>query len=58
VPHFTGIRIHGGKTAEHTHGCILVGRNKIKGQLVESAPTLNALIERLREAQNITLQIV
>lgn len=34
VPGFTGIRIHGGKNETWTEGCILVGENKEKGQLV------------------------
>jgi len=31
---FTGIRIHGGKNADWSEGCPLVGENKIKGGLI------------------------
>lgn len=37
VPGFTGIRIHGGKNETWTEGCILVGVNAIKGQLINYA---------------------
>lgn len=33
VPGFTGIRIHGGKNAKWSEGCLLVGENKSKGEL-------------------------
>ena len=34
VPGFTGIRIHGGKNASWSEGCILVGENRKRGELV------------------------
>ena len=34
VRHFKYIRMHAGKHAGHTLGCILVGENKIKGGLI------------------------
>ena len=37
VPGFTGIRIHGGKNETWSEGCILVGMNEVKGQLVNWA---------------------
>jgi len=33
---FVGIRIHRGRWATHTAGCVLVGENKIKGGLINS----------------------
>lgn len=48
VCHFIGIRIHRGRYAAHTSGCILVGMNTSKGQLSDSAKyeiRLTALIK-------------
>ena len=47
VPNFSGIRIHAGNTAEDTQGCILVGKNTIKGKLTNSRATRDALYERI-----------
>lgn len=52
VPCYTGILIHNGSTDKNTSGCVLVGENKIKGQLVNSTYWMNKLCERIKEAVN------
>ena len=47
VPEFSGVLIHGGNTAADTLGCLLVGRNTIKGQLTSSLNTFKPLYEKL-----------
>ena len=44
VPDFTGIRMHGGTTAEDSHGCLLVGINEVKGKVLKSQITLAKLL--------------
>ena len=57
VPHFRGILIHPGNDQGDTAGCILVGKNDIKGRLVESRATSDALNKLLAKADRITIHI-
>ena len=57
VPNFEGIRIHSGNTAAHTSGCILVGKNTIKGQLTDSRETFNKLFSLMTGADKIEIII-
>ena len=61
VPGFQGIRIHPGNTAKDTEGCILVGENKVKGQVINSKVTFTKLMARLNRVdknEKITIEIV
>lgn len=47
VPQFEGVLIHVGNTASDTDGCILVGKNKMRGMVTESTDTFRRLYDRL-----------
>ena len=46
-PSFEGVLIHGGNTAADTEGCILVGKNTVKGMVTDSSATFRKLYSRL-----------
>lgn len=50
VPHFEGVLIHIGNSATDSAGCILVGKNKAKGQVLESTDTFRRLYPILKSA--------
>ena len=54
---FKGIRIHAGNTPKDTLGCILVGKNTVKGQLTQSKAHEQILYGMLEDADNISIEI-
>jgi len=51
VPGFTGVLIHAGNTAEDSGGCILVGKNRVKGKVLDSRETFARLFKLLFVAE-------
>lgn len=62
VPGWEGVLIHTGNTALDVRGCVIVGRNRVKGALVQSRDTFRPLYRLMRAAhergENITIEIV
>ena len=59
VPGFEGILIHIGNKHEDSSGCILVGENKVKGQVINSTATFKKLYEILKNSDDeITIDII
>ena len=52
VPGFEGILIHPGNTPFDTYGCILVGKNTIKGQVTQSKDTFSKLYKLMKKASD------
>lgn len=52
VKHFEGILIHAGNSADDSAGCIIVGKNKVVGRVLESMDTLKKLYSVLTAASN------
>lgn len=61
VPGFEGVLIHPGNIARRnggdSSGCLLVGENKVKGQVVNSVNTYYKLFDILKKYDNITIEI-
>lgn len=60
VPGFDGILIHvgdGPKAQDLTFGCILVGYNKIKGQLVDGKKAFKMLYSKMKQDKSNTIII-
>ena len=58
VPSFEGVLIHVGNTAADTDGCILVGKNTVKGMVTDSSATLRQLYSRLSHCSGkITIDV-
>ena len=53
VKGFDGILIHAGNTDKDSSGCLLVGQNKIKGQVVNSKETFKQLYQLLQDGKSI-----
>ena len=58
VPGYDGVLIHVGNKPEDTLGCILVGYNKIKGQLINSTEAFKKLYSILGKSPTITIVII
>lgn len=57
VKGFSGIRIHSGNTAKDSLGCIIVGKNKKVGMVLDSRETYNRLFDIIKDEKNITIKI-
>lgn len=53
VPGFTGILMHNGMTADHSEGCILLGKNNFVGRLDGSRLYMDALAARVLAAEKM-----
>ena len=52
VKGYSGIRIHSGNTSKDTEGCLIVGKNKEVGKVLDSRVTYNALYKRLVQTKD------
>lgn len=50
VPSFEGIRIHAGNTSTDTEGCLILGKNKQVGKVLNSRDTINKFYPIIKEA--------
>ena len=62
VPGFTGILMHNGMTADHSEGCVLLGKNNIVGRLDGDRVYMDALAARVmaceKRGEKVTVEVV
>ena len=62
VKGFEGILIHAGNSSKDSEGCLLVGVNKVKGQVLNSRETFKELYKLLKDkhdkGEKITIKIL
>lgn len=62
VKGFSGVRVHPGNSAEDTYGCLLPGKNSVKGKVTQSTEYYyklldNYILPALQRGEKITLTI-
>jgi hypothetical protein len=57
VPGRSDIMIHVGNSVKDTHGCILVGRNTVKGALTNSGLKFDVLYHLMQRSQVMSIHI-
>lgn len=58
VQHFIGILIHSGTTEDSSAGCIIAGKNTVKGKVTDSRAVSDKLNALLLKAKDITIEII
>lgn len=57
VPGFTGVRIHSGNTQYDSSGCLILGKNTVKGKVTNSRYYVAEFIKKLEKDNDITIKI-
>ena len=62
VPGFTGILLHNGMTADHSEGCVLLGKNNVVGRLDGNRIYMDALAARVmaceKRGEKVQVEVV
>lgn len=58
VPGFTGVRIHSGNTQYDSSGCLILGKNTVKGKVTNSRYYVAEFIKKLEKDNDITIKII
>lgn len=57
---YSGVLMHIGNKPEDTDGCLLVGENKVKGQVINSTATfykLYEILQSVKKGEDITIKV-